>query len=123
VISGVVTADREAIIQLTIYGRAGAVTGIDAVIDTGYDGRLTLPMSLIGSVHLAFRRHGSAILANGSVVAFDAYDAVIEWDGAPRSIVVDAADSDPLVGMALLDGYELTIQAVVEGAVTIKALG
>jgi hypothetical protein len=29
---------------------------------------------------------------------------------------VDAADIDPLVGMRLLDGYELTVQAIVGGA-------
>jgi hypothetical protein len=35
---------------------------------------------------------------------------------------VDAADIDLLVGMRLLDGYELTMQAVVGGQALIKVL-
>jgi hypothetical protein len=34
----------------------------------------------------------------------------------------DAADSDPLVGMALLDGYELRIQVVNGGDVAMEVL-
>ena len=44
------------------------------------------------------------------------------WNGTPGRVAVDAADIDPLVGMRLLDGYELTIRTVVGGQVTIKAL-
>jgi hypothetical protein len=36
--------------------------------------------------------------------------------------VVDTADTDPLVGMALLDGHELTVQVVNDGNVFIRAL-
>jgi hypothetical protein len=39
-----------------------------------------------------------------------------------HGVAVDAADIDPLVGMRLLDGYELTVQAIVGGQVLIKAL-
>jgi hypothetical protein len=37
-------------------------------------------------------------------------------------VAIDTADIDPLVGMRLLNGYELTIQAVVGGQVRITAL-
>ena len=39
-----------------------------------------------------------------------------------RRTAVIAADSDPLVGMALLAGDELTIQVVLGGVVAITAL-
>ncbi|MEE8584726.1 MAG: hypothetical protein V3T83_07735 [Acidobacteriota bacterium] len=61
-------------------------------------------------------------MADGNESLFDVYEATLVWDGAPRRVAVDAADIDPIVGMRLLNGYELTIRAVVGGQVTIKAL-
>jgi hypothetical protein len=37
------------------------------------------------------------------------------WDGKARRILVDEADTDPLVGMALLTGYELMMQVRARG--------
>jgi len=39
-----------------------------------------------------------------------------------RGVTVDAADIDPLIGMRLHDGYELTVQAIVGGRVIIQAM-
>jgi hypothetical protein len=55
-------------------------------------------------------------------VALDYFDAVVEWDGAVRPITVHATNGETLVGMALLAGYELTIQVVPGGIVKIDAL-
>jgi hypothetical protein len=33
------------------------------------------------------------------------------WDGQQRYVEADAVDTTPLVGMSLLDGYDLHIQA------------
>lgn len=46
-IAGHVNADREAIIRLEVRGRTGRVQKVDAVIDTGFDGWLSLPPSQI----------------------------------------------------------------------------
>jgi predicted aspartyl protease len=42
-IAGVVTADREATIRLLVRGATGNKHAIEAVIDAGFDGRLSLP--------------------------------------------------------------------------------
>jgi len=42
-ISGVVTGDRQAVIRLTVRGPTGQEQEIEAVIDTGFDGCLSLP--------------------------------------------------------------------------------
>ena len=44
------------------------------------------------------------------------------WDGQARTVESDAADSEPLVGMSLIYGYDLRIQAVDGGTVTLEAL-
>jgi clan AA aspartic protease len=121
-ITGVVTASLQAIIRLTVRGPEGQEQEVEAVIDTGFDGTLTLPPALIAALGLAWRRRGRALLADGSESLFDIYEATVVWDGEPRRIAVDEADIDPLVGMSLLYGYELIVQAVESGSVIIQPL-
>jgi clan AA aspartic protease len=105
-----------------VRGPTGQEQEIEAVIDTGFDGALSLPLADITALGLPWRRRGRALLADGTESVFDIYEATIVWHGIPRRVAVDAADIDPLVGMRLLNGYELTIQAVVGGQVRITAL-
>jgi clan AA aspartic protease len=121
-ITGVVTASLQAIIRLTARGPEGQEQEVEAVIDTGFDGILTLPPALIAALGLAWRRRGRALLADGSESLFDIYEATVVWDGESRRIAVDEADINPLVGMSLLYGYELIVQAVESGSVIIQPL-
>ena len=121
-ISGIVNARLEATIRVSIRDAAGQHQDIEAVVDTGFSGSLTLPPTVITGLGLVWRSRGTAILANGSMDLFDIYTATVIWDGASRIILVEAADTDPLVGMRLIAGHDLRIQAVVGGAVTITAL-
>ena len=121
-INGRVTVYREAIISLSVKGSEGQSKEIDAVIDTGFNGFLTLPASLIQELGLVWRRRGRAMLADGSESLFDIYEATITWDGRPRRIAVDEVNSDPLIGMSLLYGYELTVQVIDGGRVVINPL-
>jgi predicted aspartyl protease len=84
VIVGIVQA-REPRIRLTIRGFRGRQQEIDAVVDTGYTGWLTLPPAVIAALNLRWRSFGRGILADGSVSAFDIFQARVVWDGrAPR---------------------------------------
>jgi clan AA aspartic protease len=121
-ISGVVTDDRRAVIQLTGRGPAGPQQEIEAIIDTGFDGWLSLPFSLGARLGLVWRRRGRALLADGSESVFDIYEATVDWDGEARRIPVDEAETVPLVGMSLLEGYEFTVQVQHGGNVTIRKL-
>ncbi len=46
-ITGVVTADHQAIITLTLHGSAGQSETTDVLLDTGFNGFLTLPLPQI----------------------------------------------------------------------------
>ena len=48
--------------------------------------------------------------------------SVNDWHGRPRNVEVEAADAQPLLGMALLWDSELRIPVVPGGAVTITEL-
>ena len=103
-------------------GPAGQEQEIEAIIDTGFDGWLSLPSSLVAGLGLVWRRRGRALLADGSESVFDIYEATVDWDGEARRVPVDEAEAIPLVGMSLLEGYELTVQAQPGGNVTVRAL-
>jgi clan AA aspartic protease len=121
-ITGIVTVAREAVISLTVRGPNGQEQKIEAVIDTGFDGSLTLPPTLIIALGLPWRRRGRALLADGNESVFDIYEATVMWDGTARRVSVDEVDVIPLIGMALLYGYELTMQIVEDGRVLLKPL-
>jgi clan AA aspartic protease len=113
---------REPLIRLTIRGFRGRQQEIDAVVDTGYTGWLTLPPTVIGGLNLRWRTFGRGILADGSVSFFDVYQAKVVWESRVRPVLVDEFDATPLVGMALLRGFELKMQVRARGKVTIKRL-
>jgi predicted aspartyl protease len=50
------------------------------------------------------------------------YKATVIWDGQNRIIDVAASEADPLVGMSLLHGFKVQIEAVEGGTVTIETL-
>ncbi|MGL5032982.1 MAG: clan AA aspartic protease, partial [Microcystaceae cyanobacterium] len=58
-----------------------------------------------------------------SETTFEVYAGRVIWDGDYQDISVNEAETDPLVGMGLLYGYDLQIQAIEGGRVTIKKLG
>jgi len=66
---------REPLIRLTIRGFRGLQYEIEAVVDTGYTGWLTLPPSVIGALNLRWRTVGRGILADGTESSFDVYQA------------------------------------------------
>lgn len=121
-IEGVVNPAREAILTLSLRGPSGQVRATDAVIDTGYDGFLTLPMPLVEELGLPFRFRGRAVLANGSEEMFDVYGVTVIWDGQPRIIEADAVGMVPLAGMLLLDAHSLYMEVSNGGRVVVQAM-
>jgi hypothetical protein len=47
---------------------------------------------------------------------------MLVWDGGLLTIPVDEADSEPLVGMSLMNGYQLVVQVFPGGLVQISKL-
>jgi len=119
-ITGVVNAEFEPIIPLSIRRSDGKVYTQDAIVDTGFNGWLSLPPDLIVQLNLKWKRRGRAILGDGSECIFNVYEAVVVWDGTLLTIPVDEADSEPLVGMLLMEGYQLTMQVFEGGQVELR---
>lgn len=113
---------REATIHFTVLGPQGQAQEIEAIIDTGFTGAFTLPLSVITTLGLIWSSRGRITLADGSQNLVDFYEATVLWDGTPRRVAVEALDEESLVGMTLLESYELTIQVADGGRVTILRL-
>lgn len=120
-IEGTVNSAYEATIPLRVHGADGHPRDFSAVVDTGFSGFLTLPLSLVAELDLPFAFFGRAILADDTEVSFDIHYVTISWDGRQLEIQVAASGSTPLVGMMLLDGHDLNIRVRDGGEVTVEA--
>ena len=112
----VVNVQTEATIRLPVRAADGREREIEVILDTGFNGSLTLPPTMIVSLGLEWHTRGLVMLANDTEDCCDIYAAIIMWDGRPRNILVGATDTDPLVGMALLYGHDRHIQVVERGS-------
>jgi len=121
-ITGVVNANREATIPLVVIGPQGHQQDLEAIIDTGFTGFLTLPPPIVAALGLSWLCRQPGILADGRVEFFDVYVATVVWDSQPRTVEVEAAGTEPLVGMSLLDRHALHIDVLRGGSVTITVL-
>lgn len=120
-IRGQVNARREAIIPVRIRAVLGQPRDIEATIDTGFSGYLTLPPTLIATLQLRYDRTEIYTLGDNSDVVFDIYQATLEWDGRDRDVFVLETESKPLVGMSLLHGYHLFVDVIDGGEMRIQA--
>ena len=92
---------------------------IECVVDTGFEGFLTLPPSIISDLGLPYLINISANLANNSSVETDVYLATIVWNGVERNVAVLAMGRRPLIGTALLEDYHLSVDFCEGGTVLV----
>ena len=121
-ICGSVNDHLEPWIELAIQDQQGGRLTVQALLDTGFNGFLTLPTSWLLDMGLKRVGQTRVTLADGSEIVSDFFIATIHWDGKLITIDVEAADTDPLVGMALLAGHDLQMRVIPNGDVAISAI-
>jgi clan AA aspartic protease len=118
---GYVNGNYEAVLSVTVKHNS-KLKSVIAVIDTGFTGFLSLPRSIIDELGFPWSYRDRATLGDGSETLFDVYDATVIWNGQYREIEINAAETEPLLGMRMLHGYRLQVDTEVGGLVTVKAL-
>ena len=119
---GFVNQNCEAMLPIVV-GRDNKPTQlVEALIDTGFTGFLSLPLSMIESLGLPWIFSDSVTLGDGSEVIFQMYRATAIWDGQFKVVDVAASESELLLGMSLLYGFKLQVEAVERGTVSIEAM-
>ncbi len=119
-ISGIVTEELDLLVTIEIFDGNGALRSLEAVLDTGFNGDLVLPRDVILELGLTYRGKLSWTLATGQGEMMSNYDGVVSWHGQPRDIQVVETDSQSLLGMALVLGSKLTVDARIGGDVLIE---
>jgi clan AA aspartic protease len=122
ILRGIVNTDCEARLRLRLRGFNGVSVDADALVDTGYSGALSLPIQIASQLGLIPRRGGVVFLADGTSVKYVSFGVDVEWLGTYRPVVAAAFGDDVVIGMGLLSGHALMIEATVGGAVTIVPL-
>ncbi len=120
--SGYVNDSREAILQIALVGDSKRLKSVRAIIDTGFTGDLTVPKSVIDELGFTIRGFQEVILADGSRQYFEMCVGSIIWNGQMRQVEINAAETDSLVGMGLLEDYKLEIEGRPGGDVRITPL-
>lgn len=120
--TGIVNSKGESILRLVVGDHETQRVVVDSVVDTGYTGFLTLPPATIVTLDLKWRGSEDVVLGDGCTQRFDVYSTRIIWDAKFRPIKVNEADTDSLVGLGLLYGYQMCIQIKDGGSVKIRSL-
>lgn len=121
-ITGQVNEVYEAVLPIYLQDASGHLHEFEAILDTGFNGSLTLPSEVVALLGLSWRTRGSAELADGSEETFDIYSATILWDEAPLFILVSSVETKPLLGMRLLADYDVRMRVQPGGVVEIVAV-
>jgi clan AA aspartic protease len=121
---GVVANDgSEALLSVEVLSQDGESSlRVEAVVDTGFTGHLTLPSATVEALGLPIIGSAESILADGSLVMEDVCLARVLWHGGERPARVLVADATPLLGMALMRGSELRVECVGGGEVSVERL-
>jgi predicted aspartyl protease len=121
-IYGVVNLRREATLPLVVGNSSGQRQVVDTVIDTRFDGFLSLPSEVIVRLELPWTISNTATLGDGSEILFDFYTGTVIWDRQYRMIDIAESETEPLLEMSMLYGYRLQIDTVEGGIVKIETL-
>ena len=92
---------------------------LECVIDTGFEGSVTLPAAAVRALGLPYLTDLTANLVDDTDVQAAVHVATILWDGKEQNVAVLALGRQPLVGTALLTGRHLGIDFTDGGAVRI----
>ncbi len=121
-LTGTVNANREARVKLSVRAPDGRQREVEAILDSGFNGSLTLPADIVEALGLPWRTHSRFTLANGRDEHLDIYAANVVWAGVERRVLIEATGNVPLLGMALLEDHEVRFRVVDDGFVQITAL-
>ena len=119
--TGFFTSEGEPSLSVHVAGPAGNLD-VDAVIDTGFNGEITLPRGKIDTLGLPEATVTEVTLADGRVQDVPLYEAKALLSDATREVFVAEAPTMPLVGTGLLQGFSLHIEFQADGTVQVEPL-
>ncbi|UBF26217.1 clan AA aspartic protease [Kovacikia minuta CCNUW1] len=120
-ISGTIVG-LQARISITLYSPESTRVEIECVVDTGFEGFLTLPPAIVLDLGLPYISPIDANLADDSLITASVHQGIVLWSGVERVIPVLAMGRRPLIGTALLEDYHLSIDFCEGGTVLVDEI-
>lgn len=99
-----------------VLGR-NRIVSLEFVIDTGFEGALTLPQEAVTTLGLPFFQEIDANLADDTDVRANVHLGTILWNAREIPVAVLAMGRRPLIGTALLQDLRLIADFVEDGEV------
>lgn len=121
-ITGTVNADLQAVVSLSLVGPSGHRREVEAIVDTGFNGFLTVPPAVVATLGLPRLGRGRAMLADGTEGLFDIHSVTVMWQNEGLIVEADATDTEVLIGMGLLEGCALSIHVESGGRVAAQPI-
>ena len=122
-ISGTVRPNRRAIVPVDLRAADGQFQSFNFILDTGFDGDLSLPTQILQGLDVAAEGERIIELADGSRTTTYEWSATARWEGKPRDIMIMESAGEPLLGMELLWQSRITLETRAYGPVVIEPLG
>lgn len=104
-ITGRIDDNLEARVELQIV-RENETVAVDFIVDTGFNGYLAVPKSLVTRLDLQPGAVQRGMTADGRVGFFDTVKVQVIWHDRPLTLRAQVLD-EPLIGVRLLAGNEL----------------
>jgi clan AA aspartic protease len=96
-------------VHVTVMG-SRAATDCEALIDTGFDGDITIPLPTAIQLGLEFTDATEVELADGTVKDEMVFSGAIRWNGEERAIrIMLTSSEEALLGRGLLQGKPLAM--------------
>ena len=123
-ISGQVN-DRRAVVSLEVTPhRVALPIRCDAMVDTGFDGSVVMPLHLLDGMGFAPMNGTQITLADGETKQAPTYSGTATVGGITKPVrIIALPRTEALIGMLFLDGLQLTVNAWPGGNVVIRRPG
>jgi clan AA aspartic protease len=112
----------QACMSIIFYPPDHAEIDIECIVDTGFEGFLTLPPTIVAELKLPYVAPIDANLADNSRIVTNVHQGTILWNGVKRVIPILAMGRRPLIGTALLVDLHLGIDFCEGGTVLVDEI-
>jgi clan AA aspartic protease len=112
----------QARMAIIFYSPECAEIEIECVVDTGFEGFLTLPPTVVAQLKLPYVAPIDANLADNSRIVTNVHQGTILWNGVERVVPILAMGRRPLLGTALLVDLHLGIDFCEGGTVLVDEI-
>ena len=106
-------------LAVSVMDAGGELQRFEVVLDTGFTGWLMLPEADINRLGLVIEGRHRGIMASGNEEEFEYYETRVSWHGRLYQVEVFQSIDQPLLGMELLDGSRVSVDAWDGGEVVI----